>query len=185
MKRPPGLSTTCTRSWVRWRDEFMGKMKLGQGAVMAAVALALAGPAQADLRGCFWRSYDAAHLARHPAQVVAEISVAFGDFAGDEVPWMDVLVRPVGEEAEVLGGIARCTPSDATLYGWSCSVECDGGSFDIEALDDRQLRMSTDFFLVGTGDDCGGQMDLAERPAEKVTYVLSRMPDGRCAGRWD
>ncbi len=171
----------------------MGKMKSGRCALGGMVALGVTGAALAAPEGCFERRYDAAHLARNPDQVVAEISVAFGDFDGDVTPWMDVRVRAAdqghaaqaGQGGGLFDNIARCSPSDATLYGWSCSVECDGGTLNIEALDDRKLVMSTGFFLVGTGDDCGGEMDLAEQPTQTVTYRLSRVPDQRCAGRWE
>ena len=171
----------------------IGKMKPGRCALAGAALLGLTGAAVAAPEGCFERRYDASHLAGHPGQVVAEISVAFGDFGGDVTPWMDVQVRAAdqgyaaeaGQGGGLLGTIARCSPSDATLYGWSSSVECDGGTLHIEALDDRKLVMRTGFFLVGTGDDCGGEMDLAETPGQSVTYRLNRVPDQRCAGRWE
>ncbi|MFK7835376.1 MAG: hypothetical protein AB8B60_04085 [Sulfitobacter sp.] len=173
-----------------------GKKEQGLRIATGVVALGLAGvvamPVLAAPQGCFERRYSEDHLARNPAQVVQEMSVAFGGFAGDDVPWMDVTIiaapqghaADAGQGGELFGTIARCTPSDVTLYGWSCSVECDGGTLHIEQLDDRKLKMWTEYFLLGTGDDCGGALDLAEVPLTAVTYHLNRVPDARCEGRW-
>lgn len=158
---------------------------------ISVLALATQAAAQTAPEGCFARAYSEAHLARHPAQVVREISVAFGDFSGDSVPWADVIVVTAdqghaaasGQGGGTYGQIARCTLRDTGR--WACSAECDGGTLEIMALDQDGLLLRTAYFLTGTGDDCGGEVDLAEVPDQPVSYKLQRLPDSACAGRWE
>lgn len=158
---------------------------------ISLLAWATGAAAQAAPEGCFARGYSDAHLAGHPAQVVREISVAFGDFGGDSLPWADVIVvtadqghvAATGQGGGTYGQIARCS-----LRGtgrWACSAECDGGTLEIMALESDHLLLRTDYFLMGTGDDCGGEVDLAEVPGQRVSYRLERLPDSACAGRWE
>ena len=119
----------------------------------------LALPAAAAPEGCFARTYSDAHLANNPAQLVRSISMAFGDFAGDTTPWVDV-------QAEIADqGHAR-------------------GTLKIEHLDATSLLVRMDYFTLTTGDDCGGDVDLTEVPGQSVAYKLERRPDAACAGRW-
>ena len=161
--------------------------------VVSALAIVLAAGqagAQAAPEGCFARVYSNAHLAKNPAQVVREISVAFGDFAGDDAPWADVLVvtadqghvAGTGQGGSLFGQIARCSLRGSGR--WVCSAECDGGSLEITRMDRDSLVLRTSYFLTGSGDDCGGTVDLAEVPDQPVSYRLNRLPDTACAGRW-
>ncbi|MGJ8615447.1 MAG: hypothetical protein ACSHWS_01325 [Sulfitobacter sp.] len=148
--------------------------------------------AAAEPEGCFARTYSDAHLAKHPAQVVREISMSFGDFAGDDVPWVDVEAeiadqghaRGTGQGGNTYGQIARCTDGGNSKTGWTCSVECDGGTMRIDRLDATSMLVSLEYFIMNTGDDCGGEVDLAEVPGQSVSYKLERQPDAACAGRW-
>ena len=158
------------------------------GLLLGGASPLLAGPPE----GCFARSYSEAHLAQHPAQVVREISIAFGDFAGDDAPWMDVQVevadqghaQVTGQGGNTYGQIARCFADARAKAGWSCAVECDGGVMRIERLDGDGLLVRLAYFMMNTGDDCGGEVDLAEVPGQEVAYRLDRQPDAHCAGRW-
>ncbi|MGC1495890.1 MAG: hypothetical protein WA790_08775 [Sulfitobacter sp.] len=142
--------------------------------------------------GCFERTYSDAHLAKNPSQVVRSISMSFGDFGGDTVPWIDVEAeiadqghaRGTGQGGNTYGQIARCTDQGNSKTGWTCSVECDGGTLRIDRLDATSLLVSLDYFIMNTGDDCGGEVDLAEVPGQSVSYKLERQPNAACAGRW-
>ena len=155
---------------------------------LAMIAL----PAVAEPEGCFARIYSDAHLAKNPNQVVRSISMSFGDFAGDTVPWVDVEAeiadqghaRGTGQGGNTYGQIARCSDQGNSKTGWTCSVECDGGTLRIDRLDAASLLVSLDYFIMNTGDDCGGVVDLAEEPGQFVSYKLVRQPDAACAGRW-
>lgn len=157
--------------------------------ILAVVALPAAA---AEPEGCFARVYSDAHLAKYPAQVVRSISMSFGDFGGDRVPWVDVEAeianqghaRGTGQGGNTYGQIARCTQSGNSKTGWSCSVECDGGTMRIDRLDAKSLLVSLEYFIMNTGDDCGGEVDLAEVPGQSVSYKLERQSDAVCAGRW-
>jgi hypothetical protein len=59
-------------------------------------------------------------------------------------------------------------------------VECDGGSFEVVAQAEGRIDIRTRYLLVGTDDDCGGPVDLAEVPDTPVTYRLFRAPDTAC-----
>ena len=155
--------------------------------LLAAAPLFAAPP-----EGCFARTYSEAHLAKNPKQVVKDISIAFGDFADDVVPWMDVLVEIAdqghaagrGQGGNTYGQIARCFEDQRARTGWSCAVECDGGVMRIDRLDAKSLLVRLEYFWMGSGDDCGGTVDLAEVPGQTVAYRLDRQPAAVCAGRW-
>lgn len=160
--------------------------------IFTSLVSLLALPAAAEPEGCFERIYSDAHLAKNPAQVVRSISMAFGDFAGDATPWVDVQAdiadqghaRGTGQGGNTYSQIARCTEGGDSKTGWTCSVECDGGTLKIKRLDATSLLVRLDYFTLTTGDDCGGEVDLAEVPGQSVAYRLERRPDAACAGRW-
>ena len=62
-----------------------------------------------------------------------------------------------------------------------CSVECDGGSFEITRDDGTVLDLRTRYLMVGETEDCGGAVDLAEENDRWVTYRLMRAADAACA----
>ncbi len=154
-------------------------------------AMLIALPAFAEPpAGCFARTYSDAHLAKHPAQVVKGISIVFDPDFEPGHPWMDVQVEvadqghAAGQGGAVYGQIARCFEDARAGTGWSCAVECDGGSMRIDRLNSAEMLVRLEYFLMNTGDDCGGEVDLAEVPGETVAYKLERQPDAACAGRW-
>lgn len=156
-------------------------------------ALLIAFPALADPpAGCFARTYSDAHLAQNPAQVVKDISISFDPNFEPGHPWMDVEVEiadqghaaGTGQGGNMYGQIARCFEDARAGTGWSCAVECDGGVMRIDRLSDADLLVRLEYFVLNTGDDCGGEVDLAEVPGQTVAYKLLRQPDAACAGRW-
>ncbi len=152
---------------------------------ISAVAL-LVGPvaAQGLPPGCYVRDYSAAHLAKHPAQVVGWIRLkVFKDAYGDTVADLDAAVADQGHAAgsglggQVLGQALHCWESGGQT---GCSVECDGGWFTVQRSDAESLTIRTEYLLIGDVEGCGGALDLAEVPGQPVSYRLDRIDDGYC-----
>ncbi len=136
--------------------------------------------------GCFTRDYSDAHLAKHPAQIVNSIRLKlmkqpqYGEWIG----LMDVKTANQGHVQRSGHGGQTFTQF---LICWDqggkrgCSVECDGGSFDITRDDGKVLDLRTRYLMVGETDECGGAVDLAEENYRWVTYRLMRAADVACA----
>jgi hypothetical protein len=96
--------------------------------------------------GCYARVYDAAHLASHPEQRVAAISLRQSDLLDPE----GRLVLTLGftlRNGEAYGAEAYCSAGRA---GASCGIEGDGGSFDL-SLSGEDLRLEVGEFLMVEG----------------------------------
>ncbi|MEM6305597.1 MAG: hypothetical protein AAF744_12830 [Pseudomonadota bacterium] len=138
--------------------------------------------------GCWARAYSDAHLAKHPAQVVENISISFDLEFEPGRPWIDVQVdvadqghaAGTGQGGNTYGQSARCFEDAKAGTGWSCSVECDGGIMRIDRLTDAEMLVRLETFWMGTGDDCGGPFNLAEVPGQTVAYKLFRQPAALC-----
>jgi hypothetical protein len=152
----------------------------------AAVLLVLAVPASAQgmPQGCWARDYDAAHLAANPGQVVRSMRLDFGrDPDLGPVARLEVVLADQGHAGRAgLGGawMAQGLMCFEDAGRATCVVECDGGSFEVVAQADGRIDIRTRYLLVGTDDDCGGPVDLAEVPDTPVTYRLFRAPDTAC-----
>lgn len=136
--------------------------------------------------GCFERQYSQEHLAKNPDQVVGQIVVKFGTAGNDVIAQMRVLtadqghVQQAGNGGRAFGQYLYCFEPRNGDKNWICSVECDGGSMNITRADKKTLLFSTNYLLVGDESQCGGPVDLAEKPDQKVTYKLNRVADSQC-----
>ncbi|NGM46423.1 hypothetical protein G5B31_12850 [Rhodobacter sp. SGA-6-6] len=156
--------------------------------LLAALAPAAPTLAQDLPTGCFARDYTAQHLQQNPGQNVAAIRLNFlpGTGASGDVPTMEVLVRLADQgraRAEGRGGamLAQTAYCFAEAGQWTCGVECDGGVMRIGRLSGDTLEVTTDYFLVGDTDECGGAFDLAE-DAGSTTYRLKKAAASACLG---
>lgn len=158
--------------------------------IICISALALATAVQAadgPPLGCYQRAYSAEHLAANPAQIVDEISLKihiqaiYGEIIGDMRVWF-------ADQGRVAGTVNAGRVLDQFLICWGdetrsgCSVECDGGSFQVTKADPNGLTFETDYLLVGETEDCGGAEDLAEILGQPVKYRLNRVDDAVCDG---
>lgn len=154
-----------------------------------AIALMAQPVAAQDLpQGCWARDYSAAHLRDNPAQNVASIRLNFlrATEGSGGIPVMEVMVRladqglarSMGMGGAVLTQTAYCHP-DGTA--WTCGVECDGGQMRIKAPEGDTLDVTTDYFLVGQTEGCGGVFDLAER-MRATTYRVKKAAASACLG---
>jgi hypothetical protein len=167
----------------------------------AAFSLAASTAAAAPPEGCFARAYDAAHLAAHPDQVVASMTLSF-----DYDPSADFATVPPGgfgaSLTVILANQGHVTGERAPDEGYPdgfggahmdnvllceehggiirCGVACDSGGFEVTRYDGRELAIRTDYLMVGMGQDCGGFTDLAEHQGQPVTFLLTRAPAALC-----
>ena len=145
-------------------------------------ALAQLGPEP----GCFTRTYTAAHLKAQPDQVVAAMKLLIFDQGGGRYAKMSVLfanqghVRRDGHGPQVLDQFLLCY--DNADGPPTCSVECDGGSMRVTRQSKTGLTFETDYLMVGSSDECGGMIDLAEKPRQLVKYRLTRVGPQMCVG---
>jgi hypothetical protein len=89
--------------------------------------------------GCHIRNYDAAHLAKHPEQTVAQIALnpsALPQEPGLEL--LDLFVQ-VKTSAYHYHALAYCKPGPRQ---WSCNLEGDGGSFALTHEKPGTLRLT-------------------------------------------
>lgn len=158
--------------------------------IKAPTALAfLATPAlAAPPEGCWTRVYDRAHLKSQPAQVVEMIMLRFFPEPDGKSATANLAVVAAnqghagkrGLGGEIFEQFLFCYRDKSATAGWSCSVECDGGQMKITRMDSKVMEFRTNYLLTGHIEDCGGVMDLAEKPGQPVTYRLYRHTGKYC-----
>ena len=139
---------------------------------------AAAGP---DALGCFTRTYDRAHLARHPEQVVTAVKLRIyrpppGDLSKY---WFLAQFRLRGQD-EILRTSGICNEKASGLH---CFVECDGGGVDVVPhardammyLDRIRVAACGEDYVDGAGQELTGGKD------DRV-FRLDRVAEGVCAG---
>jgi hypothetical protein len=146
--------------------------------------LLLADPAQAAIKGCFARTYDAAHLAKHKGQDVTFMALQIG-------------FEPNGEEYENLFQLRLRGSYTLLLNGFVCIGQGDkthckiidsghdnklGGSFTLTTKDDVVLLSPDgDLSLVEEGFFSPRLFPVANNPEHK-TFKLNRMGKDICPG---
>jgi hypothetical protein len=152
--------------------------------VAATVALLLPVGAQsraplfvADQEACFGRVYDRAHLARHPNQKVTSLHIfrylgespeaenwqasqrdeAITRFRKTELAWVQAFVTFRDRRGYFHNWLTcRKEAND----GAQCSIECDGGSFDLKRESPTTVLLHNNGFVLVGG--CGAEADEAE-----------------------
>lgn len=149
-----------------------------------SLAAALAMTAGAAGAACFLRDYDAAHLARNPAQGVAGLRLWLGEATAQGWP-ARLEVRMAGQgqgrrdrvAGRVLGQELWCTDGGAEAV---CRPRCrEDGDLDLSYDGQGRLRLgSAGLRLADRPGRCGGVSDLAE--GGRTVYLLAPVPDGAC-----
>lgn len=135
--------------------------------------------------GCFHRAYSEDHLKRNPDQVVAAMRLKIFDSGNERHAQMDVRfanqghVRRTGYGGQRLKQLLVCTETSNGRQ--RCGVECDGGLMVVTRQDASGLTFETDYLVVGEAEQCGGAVDLAEKPGERVSYRLMRAQANVCS----
>jgi hypothetical protein len=159
-------------------------------------------PSHLPLRveACFGRTYDSAHLARHPKQRVTSLHL-LRDFSPDpnterEPASREEMLKQDGDNGYV-NVMAYVRLRDRKGLFWNgltcrrdekglvrCGVECDGGGFRLRPAGDG-LTLDNDGFVAMGG--CGASEDEDERTefvnpgADDKNFRLDRRPIAECA----
>lgn len=163
---------------------------------LATTAAALATPLAAETvpQGCFHRSYDSAHLAAHPAQGVASLSLWIGHIEAygteDVYFWLEAQMADQGQAAR--DGVAGQSLGEGGLCHRDraeCYVDGDGGGFEIAAVSatgieiaTRGMRLVSAQYDDGGYDNTGEVSSLNENTTGITRYRLHRTHDHDCEG---
>jgi hypothetical protein len=155
----------------------------GLAALATSIACARDLPATAgpDALGCFTRSYDRAHLARHPDQLVTAVKLHVYRPPPENASayWFLLQFRLRGsDEALRTSGICN-----ETAKGLHCFVECDGGSVDVVPrardammyLERIRVAKCGQEYVDGEGQELTGGKDDRE-------FRLDRVDSTPCEG---
>jgi hypothetical protein len=153
---------------------------LVRAALAASVVPAVSEDAAALYDKCFSRTYDAAHLARHPGQRVSAISVQFQEFEGDLLASVIYKLR------------------FGTKFGFSgaCYVKIEGGYACDACVNDSCESNGEKFRILWSGGDtvklvndetgmlaknAEGGRDYLAAGGEHAAFVLRRGAADNCA----
>lgn len=153
---------------------------------------------------CFGRTYDAAHLRKHPRQRVTSFHI-LRDFSPDPNAETEHLSREEmlsadGEYGNILlSGYVRvrgrkgvysnqftCRPDDTAAM--RCGIDCDGGQFTARPRGSSLLVQNEGFVVLG---GCGASEDDTDNPvfispgADDKVFRLDRQPLAQCSALRD
>jgi hypothetical protein len=153
-------------------------------AAVLAVGVTPAAFAQEPDLQCFARAYSAEHLVRHPGQRVTEVMVAVGRSSEGVGGFTEAVVRAMMRDrfGEFFANAAICVDEGGR---WSCGIECDGGTFDLELAADGTLMLRNEEYGFVLHGGCGS--DVAEdraiwldADAEHRAFRLYPLPPEAC-----
>ena len=142
-------------------------------------------------QGCYSRNYSADHVAKHPKQVVKEISVRFHIWEGDPFAGIRLKttnqghMRQSGQGGQIFEEGSECILEPwpkglGAKIGWVCLSSTNSGGIYLQRFDDDMLIFRTKGFVLGESESLLGVMDLAELPDKWVTYKLFRVDGAQC-----
>jgi hypothetical protein len=133
--------------------------------------------------GCFTRTYDRTHLAKHPDQIVTAVKLHLKKSRnGPSYPYDFVLAFNVRGKNKTLRteGICR-EDAVGTAKGVKCRVECDGGGVNVVHRT-SDLMMYLDKIRVATcGDNVVEGGDVLYGGKDDREFRLDRVRDVMCA----
>jgi hypothetical protein len=144
--------------------------------VLLIVAVpAIAGP---NALGCFTRSYDRAHLAKHPDQLVTAVKLHIHrpPPGNGSKYWFLAQFKLRGKD-ETLRTSGICNEKASGLH---CFVECDGGGVDVVPRA-RDAMMYLDRIRVAACDGEEAGEELSGGKDDRV-FRLDRVDDATCVG---
>jgi hypothetical protein len=154
----------------------MKKTLIATALSSALVSLALAGDASL---GCFTRTYDRSHLARHPDQLVTHFRLRVYRPPAEVNPdyWFAARFRLRGRDDTLRTG-GYCTKGAS---GISCVVECDGGGVRVVPRADHAMVYLERIRVAACGDDVidGGEGLMGGK--DDRVFRLDRVDDAKCA----
>lgn len=153
-------------------------IKLLAGALILTMSLPLA--AQAEIKGCYERVYDAAHLKKHPKQKVTRIKLQYGFESGPDMPEsdmnsMDVWLR--GSKTRYYA-VPICEAGTKPLH---CGIEEDGGTFTLEEQGDS-LKLTNASYMRVLDPKADDEEGIELQPdAEHKVFMLHKTSSNRCS----
>lgn len=146
--------------------------------MVGVACLALVSPAAAEIRGCYDRVYDDAHMKAHPGQKVKRLRLQIGleTSVYDEanVNGMDFWLRG---ETKQRYGIPICRAGTKLL---DCGMESDGGAFTLEETKDG-VKLTNKYYLRADDPEAGEEAAVElSADAEHTVFLLPRISEGRC-----
>ena len=150
---------------------------------LTGLPLILTLPAAAghEALGCFTRSYDRAHLARHPDQLVTAVKLhVYRPPRGITSKYWFLAKFDLRGRDETLRTSGIC---DETAKGLHCFVECDGGEVDVVPREHDALMYLDRINVAKCGQDYvneGGQ-ELTGGKDDRE-FRLYRVDNAPCAG---
>jgi hypothetical protein len=150
--------------------------------IAALLLVTGAAHAETNVRGCFVRVYDRAHLAKHPDQLVTAVKLHIKkpdpDAGAPEVRfhWFTLKAKVRGRD-EILHTSGICTEGK---FGLTCSVECDGGGIDVAPRGNHAMMYlkSIRMFTCDQESPDGGE-DLSGGKDDRV-FRLNRVNERAC-----
>ena len=171
------------RAFVSRVDATMVASKQGEGKMnriaLAGVLSILAVPAAAgpDALGCFTRSYDRAHLAQYPDQVVTAVKLRiYRPPSGNADKYSFLAHFALRGKDKPLRTSGICNETASRLR---CLVECDGGGVDVVPRA-RDATMQLDR-ISGPACNEDSARELTGGKDDRV-FRLDRVNDAACAG---
>lgn len=149
---------------------------------MCLVVLAAAGldqPALSEIKGCYERIYDSAHLKKHGAQKVVRLRLQYGFETGPETPEADIngLDFWLRGDRNPRYAIPICETDSKPLR---CGLESDRGSFTLEETAGG-VRLTNTSYLRAVDPDSEDEGGIELLPdAEHRLFLLPRISTGRC-----
>jgi hypothetical protein len=154
---------------------------------------------ETDVLGCFVRTYDKAHLAKHPDQLVTAVKLYIYHPPPDEArdaTWMKMEVKVRGRNV-ILTTSGICYKEEEPLNTWDsrylkhlppkdalrCRVECDGGSIAVASRGDHAMMHLGGIRMSVKSYSCGGEPDDEVLLGNKDDQVfrLNRVNERECA----
>jgi hypothetical protein len=125
---------------------------------------------------CFGRTYDAAHLARHPRQKVQQIEVAFAKGGRQTAAAFEVSLGLVAKgNARRFASPASCS---AEADGAVCKLESDGGTFRLKGGHGSGMTLQ----VIGNGLRMEGAtfFEAGGAASDDNLFALSPVAWNRC-----
>jgi hypothetical protein len=153
---------------------------------------------ESNVLGCFTRTYDKAHLAKHPDQLVTAIRLRVYHPPSDvSATWMGLEAKVRGRNVvlSTTGNCRKSEPSNPRDFKhlpprgalW-CSVECDGGGVSIAPRDGHAMMYLGGGFHGGIrvsvkGVSCGEpEEEVLSANKDDDIFRLNRVDERACAG---
>jgi hypothetical protein len=153
---------------------------------------------------CYGRVYDAAHLAKHPKQLVTSLHI-FRDLdpdqnTEDEPLTREEILKTDGDSGVNVSAFVRFKNRKGIFWNTlncqksadgkvtRCGIDCDGGHFDLQPRQQNLVLTNNGFVLIG---GCGASEEEHENRiffspgADDKTFLIQPMPLAQCAALRD